>query len=263
MSAMQDYYNFWHNTVYGKEFYNTELQILKAHLNNIFGFHLLQIGAFGLNYLTDLDDKFKINHKILLSDTLENVGDNSKHKSILYAHNHEIPLDTHSVDAILISHGLEFCAHPHQLLREVDRILLPEGHLIILGFNPWSWWGLRKSFTFKKPPSMDKTFPWDDTGKWYSSSRVTDWLSLLNYQVNFKKHYFFRPCIDNKNIFKYTKIFDHIGKIIPLGAAGFCIIAVKKQIAFELIRPKWQSEVAFVGKSSYVEPSMRVKQNLN
>ncbi len=256
---MQDYFNLWHNSIYGKEFYKTELNTLKNNLNNIFGFHVLQIGADESNYLKDLGDKLKINHKITLSNNLST--DLPTTKNILFANDCFIPLASQSIDAVLMAHAFEFTSDPHALLREIDRILLPEGHLIILSFNPWSLWGLRKTFTFRKPPQMEKSFPWDDSGRWFSSRRVTDWLSLLNYKVTFKQHYFFRPYISNEKLFRYTKFFENIGKIIPLGAAGFCIIAVKKQVGLELIRPKWQSDVSFVGKSSYAKPSMRINEN--
>ena len=256
---MQDYYKFWHNSIYGAEFYQAELNALKNNLKNIFGFHILQIGADHCNYLKDLGDKLKINHKITLS---ANVSDSLKNKNILYANDCLIPLASQSIDAVLLAHAFEASNDPHSLLREVDRILLPEGHLIILCFNPWSLWGVRKGFTFKKSSSMEKTFPWDDVGKWFSSHRVTDWLSLLNYKITFKQHYFFRPYINNEKIFRYMSFFDHIGKIIPIGAAGFCIIAVKKQPGLECIRPSWQNDISFVGKTSYIEPSMRTNENL-
>jgi len=257
-----NYYQLWQNSAYGKEFFNTEINILKKNLKNIFGFHLLQIGAEKLDYLENLEDKLKINHRIVLSDNLsDKMPQNSSFKSTLYTKDNEIPLASETIDAVLISHGLEQSTDPHGLLREVDRILLPEGYMIILGFNPWSFWGLRKGLTVKKTSDMELDFPWDTKGKWFSSARICDWLSLLNYKIDFKKHYFYRPCIDNPNILKYTAGFEMVGKIIPLGAAGFCIVAIKKQVAFELLRPKWQSELSLVGKANYIEPSMRIKDN--
>lgn len=268
-----NYYTEWLNSAYGRDFYNTEINLLKANLGNIFGFHVLQIGSSELNYLELLSDKLKINHKLVLVDhKLSNNISNTI--SILNSKDNYIALDTQSIDAVIISHGLEFSQDPHGLLREVDRVLLPEGHLIILGFNPWSLWGLRKSLSFKTD-NKQRSFPWDtkldtkdinniecheSTSKWLSCYRVCDWLNLLNYSISFKKHYFYQPCIDNQNILNYTKFFNQIGEIIPIGAAGFCIIATKKQEACELVRPNWRRTMTFVPKAGYIEPTMRLKK---
>ena len=60
------------------------------------------------------------------------------------AHWHELPFDAQSIDLILLPHALEFIDNPHEVLREVDRVLRPEGRVLILGFNPWSLFGLRR-----------------------------------------------------------------------------------------------------------------------
>ncbi|MBP9722798.1 MAG: class I SAM-dependent methyltransferase [Gammaproteobacteria bacterium] len=240
-------YNYWLTGFLGKEFYCEEISLLQDKISNIFGFHILQIGTESLDYLSSLSDQLKINHRIVLSEKKIKIPKVTS--SVLNCKAQAIPLDSNSIDAVLIAHGLEFSSDPHSLLREVDRILLPEGYVIILGFNPWSFWGLKKKLSFK-----NKIYPWH--GKWLSSYRICDWLSLLNYDVTFCQHYFYRPCINNQNILSYTKFFDSIGKIIPLGSAGFCIIATKKQEAFELIRPRWSNKLEFVGKTNYIEPSM-------
>ena len=54
----------------------------------------------------------------------------------------QLPFDSRSVDIMLLPHTLEFSDDPHQVLREVSRVLTPEGHAVILGFNPFSLWGL-------------------------------------------------------------------------------------------------------------------------
>ena len=44
---------------------------------------------------------------------------------------------TDSIDAVLLPHTLELGSDPHGMLREVHRILRPDGKLIVLGFNPY------------------------------------------------------------------------------------------------------------------------------
>jgi SAM-dependent methyltransferase len=55
-----------------------------------------------------------------------------------------------------MAHALEFHDDPHQILREVERVLIPEGELIITGFNPISIWGLRQRL-----PNCPGDFPWN------------------------------------------------------------------------------------------------------
>lgn len=249
-----DYYAQWLGSCYGKAVYDTEITLLKNHLANIFGFHIIQIGTSCLDYLNPLSDKIKINHKLILCEhsNLQSIYQNKS--SLLNCKDNAIPLESNSIDAVMIAHGLEFSSDPHRLLREVDRILLPEGHLVILCFNPRSLWGIRKFFALRTKENT--IYPW--SGKWITCNRVMDWLSLLNYNIDFKKHYFFRPCINNKNILDYTHCFDKVGKIIPLGSAGFCIIATKRQEAFGFIRPNWSNKINFVNKPNY-EPSCCIK----
>ena len=57
----------------------------------------------------------------------------------------DLPFEAQSVDLIVMPHTLEFTSDPHRLLREAERVLMPEGQLIILGFNSLSLWGARQS----------------------------------------------------------------------------------------------------------------------
>jgi len=79
----------------------------------------------------------------------------------------ELPFDTASLDLVLIPHVLEFAEHPHQILREVERVLMPEGSLVISGFNPRSLWGLRRALGCKQD------YPW--SGHFISLPRIKDW----------------------------------------------------------------------------------------
>ena len=89
----------------------------------------------------------------------------------------EIPLASDSVDAVIVHHSLEFCGRPHQLLREVQRVLTPQGQLFIIGFNPWSLQGINS----RVRGFSGKSF-WQHH-RFVSESRLTDWLHLLGCEV--------------------------------------------------------------------------------
>jgi ubiquinone/menaquinone biosynthesis C-methylase UbiE len=88
----------------------------------------------------------------------------------------QLPFAAHSIDLVVMPHVLEFRADPHQILREVERVLIPEGEVLITGFNPISIWGLRRAL-----PNCPGHFPWN--GHYLSVRRLKDWLQLLGFEV--------------------------------------------------------------------------------
>lgn len=91
----------------------------------------------------------------------------------------ELPFASQSLDLVVLPHVLEFTDEPHQVLREVERVLIPEGQLIICGFNPTSFWGARQ---MAGRLSGAHFLPQD--GEFISMPRLKDWLKLLNMSVN-------------------------------------------------------------------------------
>ena len=89
----------------------------------------------------DLLRENRITHKLRIA----NLGSPD-----LYAKCHELPIATQSIDLVLLPHVLEFAEEPHAVLREVDRVMMPEGRLVIVGFNPWSLWGMRSALGLRR-----------------------------------------------------------------------------------------------------------------
>src|SRR6476620_9307066 len=83
----------------------------------------------------------------------------------------DLPIASNSADLVLLPHVLEFAEHPHQILREVARVLMPEAQVVLSGFNPFSLWGVQHAFPRRKD------YPWN--GRFISLMRVKDWLALL------------------------------------------------------------------------------------
>jgi SAM-dependent methyltransferase len=84
-----------------------------------------------------------------------------------------LPLQSDSVDVLLMPHALDLAEDPHQVLREAHRVLAPEGYLILSGFNPWSLAGLAKLLR------RGRAMPWSSS--WLAPGRVKDWLALLGF----------------------------------------------------------------------------------
>ena len=91
----------------------------------------------------------------------------------------ELPFATQSLDLVVLPHVLEFAQEPHQILREVERVLIPEGQIIVTGFNPASLWGARQAATrLVSRPFLPQS------GELISVPRLKDWLKLLNMEVH-------------------------------------------------------------------------------
>lgn len=240
--------SFWHDTKYGKELLICEQKLIAENLKNIFGLHILQIGMPEINFL---EDNCRINHRLVLSNDYLFKPSNSISK--LYSHDYAIPLASDSLDAVIVCHALEFSSNPHAVLREIDRVLLPEGHLVILGFNPWSLWGLRARLTRNEE---NNKYPWD--GDWISRHRMIDWLSLLNFEIEQKKYFYFKHCFNSQILLNTMRFFEQIGKIIPISSAAYCIRAKKTRESMLAIKTGWQKDLDLVVSNGCAEPSLKV-----
>ena len=116
-----------------------------AACRGVFGYHLLQIGCanFPMYENSPVGHKFSITH----NDNLAGHG--------IAARGEAIPLTSESVDVVLLHHALDYSSFQHQLLREVSRVLIAGGHIVIVGFNPVSSWGLRTRFPGGKSPPLE------------------------------------------------------------------------------------------------------------
>lgn len=154
----------WFKTPLGSDMLIREQAVLDSILPDIFGFHALQVGLPDIPLLR----ASRMTHQMTLA---------SFAPATLIALPSEMPILSQSADLVVLAHVLEFAESPHAVLREVERILVPEGRVIITGFNPWSLWGLRQSLDLYRDHH-----PWD--GDFISLHRLKDWLSLLDFEMN-------------------------------------------------------------------------------
>ena len=141
-----------------------ELQHLLARwLNDRFGYYALNLSSFSspLDCLAAARTQYRFNLGPCGPDTV--------------LHFDALPIDTESVDLIVALHVLEFADDPHLVLREFDRILIPNGCLIVIGFNPYARLSLLKSLRLRRDA------PW--CGRFYSSWRLQEWFSVLGFSV--------------------------------------------------------------------------------
>lgn len=215
----------WFATPLGAYLLERERAYLDEVTPDIFGFHALQLGLPALDLLREN----RITHRMRVAHIAG--GD-------VVARCHELPFATQSIDLVLLPHVLEFAAEPHAILREIDRVMMPEGRLVILGFNPWSLWGLRSALG----PTRGE-HPWN--GRFVSLPRVKDWLSLLGFEVSAGRLTGYVPPIDNPKWRARFGFMEPAGdRWWAVGGAVYMLQAIKRVRGMRLITPAWQEKRA-------------------
>jgi SAM-dependent methyltransferase len=215
----------WYKTPLGAWLLERERAYLDDATPDIFGFHALQLGLPEYDLLRES----RIAHCMRIAP----AGGVQ-----LRAHFHELPLATHSIDLALLPHVLEFSGEPHAILREVDRVMMPEGRIVIVGFNPWSLWGLRRSLGFSR-----HEYPWN--GRFLSLLRVKDWLALLGFEVSAGRLIGYVPPLDSEKWRRRFSFMEPAGdRWWAIGGAVYMLQAIKRVRGMRLIQPAWQQKAA-------------------
>ena len=108
---------------------------------DIFGYNAVQIGLPCMDSLA----ANRMPNKWQTDSALFTLQQSDALQRVVLAHDFaELPFATQSLDLVVLPHVLEFANEPHQILREVERVLIPEGQVIVCGFNPISMWGVRQ-----------------------------------------------------------------------------------------------------------------------
>jgi len=144
-----------------------------------------------------------------------------------------LPFRDNSLDCILAHHVLDYDTSPHQCLREAARVVVPNGYLVLVGFNPWSALGMSRMMPKSLLPAK---------GRYLSLRRVQDWLALLGFRVEQVETCQFLPPSILKRFpgfsVKCDALLDYIG--LPFG--GVNIIVARKLVAGRTpIRPQWRA----------------------
>ncbi len=207
----------WFHEVPGTLLLEAEAQVLSHLLPKLFGYHLLQIGGAGdADWLKDC----RIPHRIHISASCPCHFKGS----CLLGNFEELPFAPDSIDVILLPHVLEFSQQPMQILQESYSVLIPGGHIVILGFHPWSLWGIKKLF------NLDKTSgPWQ--GHFYSSYRIRTWLAQQGFNVERHQTLFFRPPLRNPQWLDKLTFLEAMGPLVWPYLGGVYLIVAQKRIA--------------------------------
>lgn len=188
-------------------------------LANIFGFNALQIGLPVMDALRANRMPFRF------------LCDKEGTMCAVHAEPIHLPFANESVDLVVLPHVLEFSDHPHQILREVERVLMPEGSVVVTGFNPWSLWGARCALT--------QVHPW--CAKMIGVPRLRDWFHLLGLETRFGALGCYAPPFAEKQWLRRWKFMDLAGnRWWPVAGAVYVLQAIKRRQGMKLIMPSRQ-----------------------
>ncbi len=197
-------------------------------LADVFGFNAVQIGMTQHDYLRNnrMPFRFRCDTSAALNSGLDSSCE-------VYTDIHQLPIAAQSVDLVLLPHVLEFDANPHQILREVERILVPEGQVVITGFNPYSLWGLRRRFGRARDE-----MPW--CGDYISVPRLRDWFSLLGFETRSGMFGCYAPTVKQEKWLRRWEFIEYAGdRWWPYAGAVYVIQAIKRVQGMRLITPVW------------------------
>ncbi|RDE24200.1 SAM-dependent methyltransferase [Motiliproteus coralliicola] len=232
----------WFETELGQQLLATEQQLLDQVTPRLFGYHLLQISVLDL---PDLTRGSPAGHRFMLAAEM----DGELAPNTLVGDMESLPLANECIDAVVLHHALDFAQSPHDALREAIRVLRPGGRLIIIGFNPHSFWGLHRLWKRKS-----KQVPW--VGHFMARRRMHDWLKLLEMKSERADSGFFRPPWHSSRWMDRMQFCERWGqRSHSLNGAFWMLTACKETGAAATVGQSWKRRFVFplpVAQSSRV-----------
>jgi SAM-dependent methyltransferase len=206
---------------------------LDAAVADIFGYHALQLGLPEIDALREN----RMPLRFCAADRQLEVGvDKAERRVAIINRYDELPFATHSIDLVVMPHILEFAADPHQVLREVERVLVPEGHVVITGFNPASLWGLRQ---FCSRLGASPFLPRE--GHFIALPRVKDWLKLLSFDFARGRFGCYAPSTRSATWLNRWRFMEKAGdRWWPVLGAVYMLTAVKRVRGMRLVGKVWK-----------------------
>lgn len=221
----------------GQYLLKLEEQQLTHFLNNHFGKHAQLIGV---PHQANLLKSTRLPWHSVVSPL-----DHHKHSEfdLIETDLHDLPILTGSIDLVLLPHTLEFVDNPRLLLTEVCRVIKPEGLIAIVGFNPYSLWGVQKLLSRTK-----HTKPW--CGTFIPASSITKWLKLADFYIEQHVNRLFIPPIANQDRIKQFEWLEVFGNLcFPFFGGIYIVLARAKVAPLTPIRLKWKQHIQGIGIS--------------
>ncbi len=248
----------WFRTPPGEYLLAWERERFDQAVADMFGFHALQLGLPELDALRSN----RMPHKWLAlpaggdgalaadpepgpSPGATAAGGASSPRVALLTDSAALPFPENSLDLVLLPHTLELSSDPHTTLREVERVLVPEGRVVISGLNPASLWGLRqrRAHFYRRLGYGELFLP--EAGEFIGYWRLRDWLRLLSFEVESGQFGCYRPAVSSRASLDRFAWMDKVGeRSWPIFGALYFVVAVKRVRGMRLLEPAWKAQKA-------------------
>lgn len=235
----------WLTTPVGQYVQDWEQKKIDGMVANVFGYHAMQIGQPQWDLLQA--------NRIPNKDRTHSCWDDARpgcQSVALYAEPEYLPLESQSIDLLILPHVLECSNSPHQVLREAERVLVPEGKVVISGFNPWSLWGAHD-----RVPGLDPIVP-VPAHMQVSLGRLKDWFKLLTLEAD-RGHFgcYVPPCASAKWLARWSFMESAGDRWWPVCGAVYVVSAVKRVAGVRLIEPAWKDKKRRMRRAAVVAGS--------
>ena len=243
----------WLQTPAGRYLLEWEQAQLDHAVVDLFGFHAVQLGwpfAEGLR-------ANRMPHRWMIDDGRFDPGrahpprgtaeaDKGTRCVTVLSEFDALPFPAQSLDLVVLPHALELARDAHHTLSEVERVLVPEGRVVICGFNPASLWGLRQGrarlmerLGVRAMGTSRLYLP--ESGAFIGPWRLRDWLRLLGLEIESEHYGCYRPAVRSDQWLQRTAWMDRAGaRWWPILGAVYFAVAIKRVRGMHLLGPAWK-----------------------
>lgn len=236
----------WIQSPAGQYLLDWELKQLDEVVVDIFGYHALQMGLPELEAL----QANRMPHRWTATQDATQTSSAGVRRAAVCFDFSTIPFPANSLDLVILPHTLEWTSDPHATLREVERVLVPEGKVVICSLNPVSLWGFRhqRGQIYRMCNALSGYLP--EHSKLISYWRLRDWLRLLSFEVEVGRFGCYRPALQSLQWLTRWKWLDRFGaRFWPIFGAAYFVVAVKRVRGMRLLGQSWRATPALSAKT--------------
>ena len=268
----------WNDFPAGEHIRHAVNAVCSDYAERIFGYHFAKIGSLSADIILDTSPiRHHINH-VPFNDLASKQHQENEARESFPNHNarsgislggdipeskisrentvvgqsHCLPFAENSIDGFLLANELDFAQDPHEILREVDRVITQNGYVIISGFNPLSLAGVAKFLPVKRGNILHDA-------RFFTSYRIKDWLQLLGFEIVEQRHVLFSTLFFQQKCQMTARLQQYISSYLPWCSAVYVILAQKRVFPMTTIKPKHKIKPRFsaVGASAYTSPTRK------